>query len=211
LAGWAAERYDLNVISVQGVSRYHYMSDAMINFFFLLSRYVHIVATTVIVGGTLFFELVVPLAIQELKTEMQLALFGRMRWLFRKVVYTSTAALIITGSVSAYRNWSVIDGSFIRFLGERSSAQKIEALQDASIMNRPRGWFIAHIVSGVVSIVISLLLVAGGRPPERPLQWMRLNLLILMVAIFVASASRNARQNLFQSVLHGQSVPAVRE
>src|SRR5438093_5357314 len=187
------------------------MNDAIVNLFFLISRYVHIVATTLIVGGTLFFEMVVPLAIGDLKTEVQLALFGRMRWLFRWVVYTSTIALIVSGSVSTYRNWSVVDGSYIRFLVQNSSEQNVQALQDASFLNRPKGWFIAHLAAGAMSIVLSLLLVSGGRPPDRPLQWMRLNLLILMLTIFLASASRGARQNLFQPLLKGQSMPAARE
>jgi len=187
------------------------MSDTIINLFFLLSRYVHIVATTLIVGGTLFFEMVVPLAIGELKTEVQLALFGRMRWLFRWVVYTSTVALIVTGSVSLYRNWSVMDGSYVHLLNQLSGEQTIQAMQDASILNRPRCWFVAHLVTGALSIVISVLLVSGGRPPDRPLQWMRLNLLVLMLAIFVGSASRGARQNLFQPLLRGQPIPGARE
>src|SRR5205823_8584735 len=101
--------------------RHRDMNETIVNLFFLFSRYVHIVATTLIVGGTLFFEMVVPLAIGDLKTEVQLALFGRLRWLFRWVVYTSTIALIVTGSVSTYRNWSVVDGSYIRFLVQNSS------------------------------------------------------------------------------------------
>ena len=187
------------------------MNDSISNLFFLLSRYVHIVATTVIVGGTLFFEMVVPLAIGDLKNEVQLALFGRMRWLFRWVVYTCTIALLITGAVSIYRNYSVLNGEFVRLLNQGIGAEKVQAMRDESIWNQPKPWFVAHIVAGVMSILIALMLVVGGRPPEKPLRMMRLNLLVLMIAIFLASASRGARQNLFQPLLHGQSVPAVHE
>ena len=48
----------------------------------------------------------------------------------------------------------------------------------------------------MVSIVISLMLVSGGGPPDRPIQWMRLNLLILMVAMFLASASRGQAESV---------------
>src|SRR3569833_891769 len=92
------------------------MLESLSNLFFLFSRYLHIVATTLIVGGTLFFELVVPLAIGELKNEVQLVLFARMRWIFRSVVYISTVTLLLTGAISMYRNWNVINGDFIRFL-----------------------------------------------------------------------------------------------
>ena len=189
------------------------MPETLTNLFYLLSRYVHIVATTIIVGGTLFFEMVVPVAIGELKNEVQLALFGRMRWLFRWVVYTCAIALVITGSVSIYRNWNVLNGQFISFMERTPGAtpQKIQALQDDSILNRPRIWFIAHLAAGALSLIVALLLVSGGRPPDRPLQWMRLNLFILLVAIFLASASRGARQNLFQAVLQSPSVPTAHD
>src|SRR3954467_2614579 len=109
------------------------MTETLLNLFYLLSRYVHIVATTVIVGGTLFFELVVPLAIGELKTEVQLALIGRMRWIFRWVVYSSAIALIATGTISTYRNYHVLDGRFVRILADSAGPEKIQAMQDASI------------------------------------------------------------------------------
>ena len=57
----------------------------------------------------------------------------------------------------------------------------------------------------------AVALVSGGKPPERPLQWMRINLFILIVAIFLASASRGARQNLFQPLLKSQSAPTPRD
>src|SRR3954451_6609794 len=106
--------------------RHRDMNETIVNLFFLFSRYVHIVATTLIVGGTLFFEMVVPLAIGDLKTEVQLALFGRMRWIFRWVVYSSAIALVVTGSVSMYRNYHVLDGRFIRVLSQSAGAEKIQ-------------------------------------------------------------------------------------
>src|SRR4051812_5565497 len=187
------------------------MQDTIINLFYLVSRYVHIVATTLIVGGTLFYEMVVPVAIGELKTEVQLALFARMRWVFRWVVYSSAIALLVTGGSSVYRNVNVLDGRFVRVMEQNAGTEKIQALQDSSILNRPKIWFIAHFVAGTLSLIISVMLVHGGRPPERPIQWMRLNLFILLVAIFLASASRGARQNLFQTVIKDTSITAAHD
>src|SRR6185436_385624 len=124
-------------------------NETLLNLLYLVARYIHIVATTVIVGGTLFFELVVPLAIGELKTEVQLALFGRMRWVFRWVVYTCTIALLITGGVSIYRNYNVLNGEYVHFLARSLSERKIEGLVGASIFNWPKFWFVSHVVSGV--------------------------------------------------------------
>ncbi len=188
-----------------------HMVETLVNLFFLSARYLHIVATTLIVGGTLFFEMVVPIAINELKLEVQMVLFARMRWIFRWVVYISTATLLLTGAISMYRNWNVINGDFIRFMVQAAGPNQVYSLITASFFNWPRFWFLAHIASGLFSLVIAVALVSGGKPPERPLQWMRINLFILMIAIFLASASRGARQNLFQALLKNPSIPGARE
>ncbi len=188
-----------------------HMVETLVNLFFLSARYLHIVATTLIVGGTLFFEMVVPIAINELKLEVQMVLFARMRWIFRWVVYISTATLLLTGAISMYRNWNVINGDFIRFMVQAAGPNQVYSLITASFFNWPRFWFLAHIASGLFSLVIAVALVSGGKPPERPLQWMRINLFILMIAIFLASASRGARQNLFQALLKSPSIPGARE
>jgi len=187
------------------------MQETILNLFYLLSRYIHIVATTMIVGGTLFYEMVVPVAIGELKTEVQLALFGRMRWVFRWVVYTSTLALFITGGASFYRNYHVIDGRFVRLMEQNAGVEKIQALEDSSILNHPKIWFVTHAFTGAGSLLIAVSLVSGGKPPNRPIQWMKLNLFVLMLAIFTASASRGARQNLFQEVLKDRALPSAHD
>ena len=87
-----------------------------------------------------------------------------------------------------------------------AGADKIDAVQNASIFNQPRGWFIAHLAAGALSLLIALLLVSGNKPPQRPIQWMKVNLFVLLIALFLGSASRGARQNLFQVMLRGESV-----
>src|SRR5438067_1496460 len=106
--------------------------EILINLFYLIARYVHVVATAVLVGGTLFYEMVVPLAIGELKTEQQLAVFARMRWVFRWLVYSSAIALLLTGGVSIYRNLNVLNGDYERFLVSISSQRTVESIRAAS-------------------------------------------------------------------------------
>src|SRR5215208_7107416 len=71
-----------------------------------LSRWLHIVCTTLIVGGTLFFELVLPIAIEDLKREQQLYVFARARLVFRWVVGVGVLGLLISGGAALYRMWS---------------------------------------------------------------------------------------------------------
>ena len=56
------------------------------HFLFVSLRWLHIVCTTLVVGGTLFFEFVVPIAVEDLKTEQQLTVTGKARWVFRRVI-----------------------------------------------------------------------------------------------------------------------------
>ena len=56
---------------------------------FPLNRWLHIVCTALLVGGTLFYEFIIPKAIEDLKEESQLAVLGRVRWFFGQVVIFS--------------------------------------------------------------------------------------------------------------------------
>lgn len=151
------------------------MADALV---YVVCRYVHIVCTTLLVGGTLFYEMVVPVAINELRPESQLAVFGRARWVFRWIVWLCAALLLLTGMVTTYQYWG-----YYTSLG----------VSDIAAM-RPGWWWVAHTAAGLFAIVISLMLTVGARPPDRPLTWMRFNLMLLLVVIFLASATRHVRE-----------------
>src|SRR5438874_13326810 len=77
----------------------------LFNSLFPLNRWLHLVGSTLIVGGVLFFEFVVPLATADLKEEQQHTVFGRARWVFRRVVWVSLITLIVTGLLSLWRMW----------------------------------------------------------------------------------------------------------
>lgn len=145
--------------------------------FYVLCRYLHVVCTTLLVGGTLFYEMVVPVAIGELKPETQLLVFGRARWVFRWIVWLCATLLLITGLFITYQYW-----------GPYTSLGISEPPP-----NRPGWWWAAHAASGIFAISISLMLTVGARPPDRPLTWMRFNLMLLLVVMFLASATRHVR------------------
>jgi uncharacterized membrane protein len=142
-----------------------------------INRWLHIVCTTLIVGGTLFFELVLPIAIEDLKREQQLYVFARARWVFRWVVWISVAGLLLTGGIGLQRMWQTYQ------------------TQAFSII---RWWAATHMLVGATALVIGLLLTIGRRPPEDPVRWMRLNLVILLVAIFLGSATRHFQLTLWE-------------
>lgn len=168
------------------------------NLFFLISRYLHIVCTTLLVGGTLFYEMVVPIAIDELKSPQQLSVFGRARWVFRWIVWLSAGLLIFSGIVSAYRHARIYetDGAAIVNQAQNqpppSSARVRLAMQSG-------WWMAAHAGAGLIAVIVALFLTLGRRPPEHPVRWMRMNLVILLVVIFLGSATRHVRLLITES------------
>ncbi|MFI5380390.1 MAG: hypothetical protein ACHRHE_13910 [Tepidisphaerales bacterium] len=146
------------------------MSELWPNILYPLMRWMHIVSSTLIAGGTLFFELVLPIALEDLKNEQRFYVFARARLVFRWVVWISVAGLLLSGGITAYRMWD---------------PYRTPAFFAVSI------WAVAHMVVGVIAISIALLLTVGSRPPENPVTWMRINIVILLVVIFIGSATRH--------------------
>jgi hypothetical protein len=182
-------------------------TDIWDNFLFLIGRYIHIVCTALLVGGTLFYEMVVPVAIGELKSEQQLLVFGRARWMFRSIVWVSAFLLIISGVVSTIANWnsyrlSGVPAASVVTPTTSPTAPRLDPVavmmpSDLSLSNpamRPDWWWVAHASTGTIAVMIALSLTYGATPPARPVQWMRVNLTILLVVIFLATATRQVRQ-----------------
>lgn len=156
----------------------------------LLARYVHILCATVLVGGTLFYEMIVPPAIDELKVEQQLLIFARARWLFKWVVWGSAALIIFSGFVSTYAHWHEYNHDRIYHI-EQNNQPALP--MELSPMARPGWWWAAHASCGILAVFIALSLTIGKVPPSQPIRWMRLNLVILMLVMFLATVTRQTR------------------
>lgn len=139
-----------------------------------LNRWLHIVCTTTLVGGTLFYEFVIPRAIEELKEEAQLAVLGRVRWVFRQIVLVSAVLLICSGAISTWRIWPTYHGPYISALP----------------------WWIVHVLLGLLALAIAIRLTVGRGVPRHPLGWMRFNFVLLLLVIFFASVARYIRLSI---------------
>src|SRR3954452_14676123 len=117
----------------------------------LISRYLHIACTTVLVGGTLFYEMVVPLAIDELKTEQQLDVFGRARWVFRRLVWTSAVLLVLSGVVSTRKHWSTYKDEALLPPGTSADVDATPG-----VLRRPGWWWAAHASTGTLAVLIAV-------------------------------------------------------
>ena len=138
---------------------------------FPLSRWLHIVCTSLLVGGTLFYEFVIPKAIADLKEETQLAVLGRVRWFFRNTVIFSAITLILSGALSMYHQWPLYNGKYHEVMP----------------------WVYLHLALGMLSLVVAVIAMVRTRAPRQPLVWLRVNFVILLIAIFVVALARHLR------------------
>jgi hypothetical protein len=173
-----------------------FMLDQFLGLFFLISRYLHIVAASMLLGGTLFYELIVPIAIDDLKNEQKLLVFARARWAFRWVVWCCVIVLLLSGAISSYRNWYAYTGIEAAITDPlHHSLSAADGLEGAG-----KVW-LSHGVMSLVGLCIALMLVKGPTPPSHPLAWMRINLLVVLIAVFLGSATRHYRLRDIESRL----------
>jgi hypothetical protein len=163
------------------------MPASLLDLIFTLNRCAHIVATTVLVGGVLFFRFVVPHATAHLKDEQQLAVFGQARWLFRRIVGLTALALILSGLISLWRVWPVYTQE-----GAQTRTRWLTSLP----------WAIGHVVLGLIGFALAFRVTATARLVNRPIRWLSITLTFLLVAIFLASAARHVELHLGYGLAH---------
>jgi uncharacterized membrane protein len=146
---------------------------------FPLNRWLHIVATATLVGGTLFYEFVIPIAIEDLKDEQQLAVLGRVRWVFRQLVIFSTIVLLLTGAFESWQVWP-------SYHGERFKAV--------------RPWWGGHVIFAVIAMAVAVRITLGDRVPRHPIAWMRVAFVIMLVAVLLGSLTRYVRLSVQEDV-----------
>jgi uncharacterized membrane protein len=169
----------------------------LINTLSPVNRWVHMVASTLLVGGVLFFEFVVPLATTDLRNEQRMAVFGRARWVFRGVALLSIALLVLSGSISSWQLWPMY-GQLDAFTGGWHYG--------------PKPWLVGHIAVGLVGFVIVLRVTNTTRVAPRPVGWLRALLVVLLVSMFFASIARHVRLRVDALRLSPQSqAPAWQE
>lgn len=157
------------------------MSVSIFDLVFTLNRCAHIVATTILVGGVLFFRFVVPAATAHLQDEQQLAVFGQARWLFRRIAWISALALVLSGLVSLWRVWPVYTK---------------EGMQTHMPWLTSRPWAIGHVVLGLIGFALAFRVTATAKLLNRPIRWLSITLIFLLLAIFLASIARHFELHL---------------
>lgn len=153
----------------------------LVNSVFPVVRWLHMVATTLLVGGVLFFEFVVPLATADLTEQQQLAVFGRARWVFRKIVWFSIICLILTGALSAWRQWWLY---------------RVDAQQAGGFWYGSFPWAAGHVVLALLAFAMVLRVTATRKLLGHPVGWLQATMVVLLVSMFVVSVARHVRLRL---------------
>lgn len=160
-----------------------------LNVLYLICRYAHLVSAMLLVGGILFYEMVVPQAISELTEPVQLAVFARARWVFRWVIFGTVIVMVLSGIyMTVWRMQSYVAGEFV------PSSIAIFGGESIPWPLRTGWWWAAHVLTAVLSMMVAAHLMSGDRPPAHPVSWLRLDLMLLLITVFFAAVTRQVDQ-----------------
>src|SRR5258706_7099182 len=143
----------------------------------ILSRWLHVIAATLAIGGTFFMRVILPLGLAQADAASRDAVFLRCRRAFKMVIHTCVLLLVLTGAFNTWRNW------------------------DDYKLNRPlmHGLWGPHMLLGVIAIVIALLLLGPKQPPKWHRTGAAINLFILFVAVLLASTLKYVRDKAIRN------------
>src|SRR5690606_7255361 len=102
--------------------------------------------------------------------------FGHARIVFRRISWGCVVLLIVTGIYMSTRRMNVyIENQFpMTPTGILNSASTSVGWQ-----LRTGYWWAAHGIGGIIAILISIYMLGGDRPPRYPVNWLRLDLMVL--------------------------------
>src|SRR5512133_3107637 len=119
--------------------------DVWLNVLHLVCRYLHLIGGMLLVGGILFYEMVVPIAIADLKAEAQIAIFARARWVFRWLVWTSCTVMVLTGAFMTF--WKLNTYIESEFLPQMPALR--HGMGNFPWPLRTGWWWSAHVLSAI--------------------------------------------------------------
>jgi len=107
-------------------------------------------------------------------------------------VWISAILIVLSGVVSSRKHWRAYTRTEVA-PGVVVVGGAHDGDHSPSILRRPGWWWVAHTSTGAMAVLIAVYLTTVARPPDHPIGWMRLNLVILLVVIFLGSATRHVR------------------
>src|SRR5258706_5008073 len=132
----------------------------------ILSRWLHVIAAVLAIGGTFFMRVILPLGLAQADAASRDAVCLRCRRVFKMVIHTCILLLLLTGTSNSMRNL------------------------DDYRLDKPLSLILwgSHILLGVAAMVIALLLLAPKEPPRWRRTGAMINLIILFITVLLASS-----------------------
>jgi uncharacterized membrane protein len=140
----------------------------------VLSRWLHIMAACLAIGGVFFMRFILPCATRLLESEQQKQVLLRARRLFKRVVHSSILVLILSGIYNTYLAWD-------------------KYTLDPAVLHPLWG---THVLLGLIVFAIALYVLAGAEPPASHRTLMAVNFAILLLAMAAASTLKWAREKV---------------
>ena len=139
----------------------------------ILSRYLHVVAAILAVGGTFFMRVVLPLGLAQADAASRDAVFLRCRRVFKMTFHACTLLFLLTGAFNTWVNWNDYK------------------------LNRPlmHGLWGPHLLLGLTAIVIAFVALAPKQPRKSHRAMATVTLVLLFAGILCASTLKYVRDH----------------
>ena len=143
----------------------------------VLSRWLHVVAAVLAIGGLFFMRVILPLGLAQADAASRDAVFLRCRRAYKMTVHPCILILLLTGAFNTWRAWP-------------------DYLLDTKRMHAFWG---PHVLLGLVAIVLSLVLLAPKQPPRWHKTGAAINLGLLLLVVALASTVKYVRDTKLRS------------
>src|SRR5690349_9563054 len=139
----------------------------------ILFRYLHVVTACLAVGGAFFIRFLLPIGTRDLDAENKDFVLLRSRRAFKMVIHPAMLTFIVSG---IYNSWRL-------FPQYKANPPMLHSLWGT------------HILIALIIFGISIYLLKGVEPPRKHRGWMKVNFVLMLLAVLVASSLKWAREH----------------
>jgi uncharacterized membrane protein len=153
----------------------------------VLSRWLHVVAAVLAIGGLFFMRVILPLGLAQADAASRDAVFLRCRRAYKMTVHPCILILLLTGTFNTIRAWP-------------------DYALNKKLMHAFWG---PHVILGLVAIVLSLVLLAPKQPPRWHKKGAAINLGLLLLVVALASTVKYVRDTELRNRANLNSPPPL--
>jgi uncharacterized membrane protein len=154
----------------------------------VLSRWLHVISAALVIGGLFFIRVILPLGLAQADPASREAVFLRCRRAYKMTVHPCILFLLLTGAFNTWSAWP-------------------DYKLNTKLMH---GLWGPHLLLGLTAIVISLIALAPKQPPKWHKTAAAVNLVILFLAVAVASTLKFVRDTTVKQNQPPTTVPSLK-